>query len=320
VPAAHEAYLKGLQHWNRREPREVSQAIDLFRSAIALDSGFAKPHAGLADAYNFLGNYSAIPQSIAYGMAKTEALRALELDPDLGEAYVSLALVKMEFEWDWAGAEKDYRRAIELNPGYATAYQYYAELLARLGRRDEALAVVNKGLALDPLSAPINGMKGTIYYYGREPEKAIAQYRRTLALQEDQVLARFCLGLAFLQTHRFEEAIREFQQCVRDSRGAPLTMAGLGCAYGMAGRRPEASRVLEELRVLSRTTAVSPSCLSLVCLGLGDREGTLRYMEDALKAHDSYVGHLKVLPLVDPVRSDPRFVEILRRAGLSPGV
>lgn len=319
VPAAHEAYLKGLQRWNRRDPGEAFQAIELFRQAIALDSTFARPHAALADAYNFLGNYSAISQAAARGAAKTEALRALELDPDLGEAYVSLALVKMEFEWDWDGAERDYRRAIELNPGYAAAHQYYAEYLARMGRHQEALASVNRALELDPLSPSINGMKGTVYYYGREPEEAIEQYRRTLSLQENQVLARFCLGLTLLQLKRYPEAITEFKRSVEDSHGAPLMRAGLGCAYGLAGRRADAKRVLEELRTLSGTTAVAPSCLSLVCLGLGDKEGTLRYMEDALKARDSYIGHLKVLPLVDPVRSDPRFVEILRRAGLSSG-
>jgi tetratricopeptide (TPR) repeat protein len=319
VPAAHEAYLKGLQRWNRRESGEVFQAIDLFRQAIALDSTFAKPHAALADAYNFLGNYSAISQAVAYGTAKAEALRALEIDPDLGEAYVSLALVKMEFEWDWVGAERDYRRAIELNPGYATAHQYYAEFLARMGRNEEALASIDRALALDPLSPPMNGMKGTVHYYGREPEKAIEQYRKTLALREGQVLTRFCLGLTFLQLKRYPEAIIEFKRSVEDSRGAPLMMAGLGCAYGLAGHRADAKRILEELRTLSRTTPVAPSCLSLVCLGLGDKEGTLRYMEEALQTHDSYVGHLKVLPLVDGIRSEPRFVEILRRAGLGPG-
>ena len=318
VPAAHEAYLRGLQHWNRREPGEVFQAIGLFRGAIALDSTFAQAHAGLADAYNFLGNYSAIPQAAAYGTAKAEARRALELDPSLGEAYVSLALVKMEFEWDWAGAERDYRRAIELNPGYANAHQYYAELLARLGRHGEALASIDRALALDPLSPSINGMKGTVYYYGREPEKAIAQYRKTLALQEDQVLARLCLGLTLLQTKQYPEAIAEFQRCVRDSHGAPLMTAGLGLAYGMAGRRAEAKHILDELETLARTTTVSPSCLSMVCLGLGDKEGAIRYMEQALDARDSYVGHLKVLPIVDGIRSDPRFVDILRRAGLTP--
>ena len=319
VPAAHEAYLKGLQRWNRRDAGEAFQAIELFRRAIVLDSTFARPHAALADAYNFLGNYSAISQAVARGAAKAEALRALELDPDLGEAYVSLAQVKMEFEWDWDGAERDYRRAIELNPGYAAAHQYYAEYLARMGRHQEALASVNRALALDPLSPSINGMKGTVYYYGREPEEAIEQYRKTLGLQEDQVLARFCLGLALLQLKRYPEAIAEFKRSVEDSHGAPLMRGGLGCAYGLAGQRAEAKRILEDLKTLSRTTAVAPSCLSLVCLGLGDRAGTLHYMEEALNARDSYVGHLKVLPLVDGIRSDPRFVEILRRAGLTPG-
>ena len=319
VPAAHEAYLKGLQRWNRREPGEVFQAIDLYRHAIALDSTFAKPHAGLADAYNFLGNYSAISQAVAYGTAKAEALRALDLDPELGEAYVSLAQVKMEFEWDWAGAERDYRRAIELNPGNAAAHQYYAEYLARTGRHVEALASIDRALVLDPLSAPINGMKGTVYFYGREPEKAIEQYRKTLALREDQVLTRLCLGLTLLQLKRYPEAIAEFKKSVEYSHGAPLMMAGLGCAYGFAGRRAEATRILEDLKALSRTTPVAPSFLSLVCLGLGDKDGALRYMEQGLQAHDTYMGHLKVLPTVDGLRSDPRFVEVLRRVGFAPG-
>ena len=185
VPAAHEAYLRGLYLWNGREPRDLTLAIESYKQAAALDPGYALPHAGLADAYDFLGNLSQIPQSTAYGLARQEATQALAIDSTLAEAHASLAELRTEYEWDWAGAEREFRRAIELNPGYATAHEWYAEYLSRMGRHEEALAEIRRAVELDPLSPPVNGMLGTVYFHGRQTDRAIQLYRRALAMRPD---------------------------------------------------------------------------------------------------------------------------------------
>jgi predicted Zn-dependent protease len=257
-----------------------------------------------------------MPQSQAYGSARAEALRALALDPALGEAHAAIAEVKLEYEWDWAGSEREFRRAITLNPGDATAHQWYADYLSRMGRHPEALREIQRALALDPLSPPVNGMLGTVAYYGRRTDDAIRQYQATLALMPDQLLTRFYLGLAYLDKKDYPEAITEFERCVRESGAIPLTRAGLGCAYGMAGKRDEALRILASLKRHAPGETVAPSWLALVCIGLGDRDQALGYIEEAYRERDSYLGHIKVAPIVDPLRSDLRFLSILRRLGL----
>jgi eukaryotic-like serine/threonine-protein kinase len=317
-PEAYEAYLRGLELWNSRRPEQIQAAIALFEKSCRLDSTFAKPHAGLADAYSLLGNLGVLPQSSAAAKAGAEAMRALQLDPELGEAHASLASIDMEFRWDWAGAEREFLRAIELNPGYATAHQWYADYLSRVGRAPEALAESRRALSLDPLSPAVNGLLGTVYYYARRPDDAIRQYRTTLALQPGQVLTRFYLGLAYLEKHAYPQAIAEFERCVQDANGLPLTRAGLACAHALAGDRAEAERILADLTHGPSAERVSPSYLALVYVGLGDRDKALRAMERAADARDSYLGHIKVLPLLDPVRGDPRFQALLRRVGLAP--
>ncbi|HEY3156475.1 MAG TPA: protein kinase [Candidatus Eisenbacteria bacterium] len=318
-PAAHEAYLRGLYLWNGREPRDLERAIEQYKKAAALDPGYALPHVGLADAYDFLGNYSRIPQSIAHEKAKEEALRALAIDSTLGEAHASLAELKTEYEWDWVEAEREFRRAIELNPGYATAHQWYAEYLSRMGRHQEALAQIERALALDPLSPPVNGMLATVYFHGRQTDKAIELYRVALDMRPD-VLTRLYLGLAYLEKKMYPQAIAELQRAVAGSGDVPLPKAILGCAYGMAGRRTEARKILARLEAQAGEGTVPPSCMAFVWIGLGNKDQAFHWLEEAYAAHDSYLGHLKVAPIVDGLRSDPRFIDLLRRVGLeSPG-
>lgn len=314
-PSAHEAYLRGLYLWNGREPRDLDRAIEQYKRAAALDPRYALPHAGLADAYDFLGNYSLIPQSVAHARAKEEALQALAIDSTLGEAHASLAELRTEYEWDWAGAEREFRRAIELNPGYATAHEWYAEYLSRMGRHQEALMQIQRALALDPLSPPVNGMLGTIYFYGRQTDRAIELYRVALEMRPD-VLTRLYLGLAYLEKRMHPQAIAELEQAVAGSGGVPLPKAILGCAYGMAGRRAEARKILVQLEAQAREAPVPPSCMAFVWIGLGDKDQAFHWLEEAYAAHDSYLGHLKVAPIVDGLRSDPRFMDLLRRVGL----
>jgi len=315
-PKAHEAYLKGLYLWNTREPSKISQAMALFMEAGALDPHDALPHSGLADIYDFLGNLSQIPQSVAYARAREEALRALQIDSTLGEAHASLAMLKAEYEWDWAGAEREFRRAIELNPGYATAHQWFADFLSRLGRHPEALAEIQRARELDPLSAPVSGMLGTVYFYGRQTDRAIEQYRNALEMHPDP-LTELYLGLAYLDKKRYPEAIASLKQSVAHSGGLPLPRGVLGCAYGLAGNRSEARAILSELTAQSAKANVPPTCMAFVWIGLGDKDQVFHWLDQACRSHDSYLGHIKVAPVLDGVRSDPRFQNVLRCVGLA---
>jgi serine/threonine protein kinase/tetratricopeptide (TPR) repeat protein len=315
-PKAHEAYLMGLYLWNGREPSEIKRAIDYFERAGALDPHYALPHVGLADIYDFLGNLSQIPQPVAHARAKEEANRALAIDSTLGEAHASIAMLKTEYEWDWAGAEREFRRAIELNPGYATAHEWYSDYLSRLGRHKEALAEIQRALQLDPLSAPVNGMLGTVYFYGRQTDRAIELYRAALGMRGDQPLTRLYLGLAYLDKKMYPEAITELKKSVDYSGGLPLPKAVLGCAYGMAGRRTEAREILAELTARAEATPVPPTCMAFIWIGLGNRDQALHWLEEAYRTRDSYLGHIKVAPIVDGLRSEPRFIALLRRVGL----
>ena len=317
APEAHEAYLRGLYRWNQREPEDIRVAIEEYTRAAQLDPRYAAPHAGLAEVYAFMGNFSLIPQAMAYGTARTEAKRALELDPELAEAHSALGVVNTEYEWNWESAEREYRRALALNPGSASTRQAYADFLSRQGRHDEALRTIQDAMRLDPLSPPVNGMLGTVYFHARRYEEAIAQYKRTLEMRREQVLTRFYLGLAYLQTGEHAEAISEFEAALRYSSGVPLARAGLACAYGMAGRTEEARKIFGQLKALSQTTNVSPSLFALISIGLGEKEQALDYLDQAYRAHDSYLGHLKVAPIVDSLRGERRFQEILRKLKLS---
>ena len=316
LPQAMDAYLQGNYFWNLREGRDVKRAIAHYERAIQLDPTFASPHASLADVYGFLGNYSLIPQDVAYKEAKASALRALQLEPDLAEAHASVAVVKLEYEWDWPGAEREFQRAIELNPGYATARQWYADYLARMGRYSEALSEITRAMELDPLSAPIRGMVGTVHYYGRNYDQAIESYRKAIQGNPEQVLTRFYLGLALLAKGGTAEATAEFERADATSGGVPLTRAGLGYAFAVSGHRDEAIRMYEELKKPRQEMPVSPSLLAMIAIGLGDKDAAFRHLEEGYARRDSYLGHLKVLPVVDGLRSDPRFADLMRRLKL----
>ena len=315
-PEAMDAYLQGHYFWNSREGDDVKRAVFFYERAIQLDPRFARPYAELADVYGFLGNYGLLPQDIAYQKAKAYALQALQLEPDMGEAHTSVALVKMEYEWDWPGAEREFQRSIELNPGYATAHQWYAEYLTRMQRSTEALAEIARAMELDPLSAPVLGMAGTVHYYGRNYDQAVTLYRRALRMNPEQVLARFNLGLALLAQGATSEGVAELERANVQSEGIAVTQAGVGYAYAISGRREEARRVYEDLKNPQAGTLVEPSLLALVAIGLGDKEAAFRHLEEGYVRRNSYLGHLKVAPFVDPLRGDPRFTNLMRRLKL----
>ncbi len=312
-PEAHELYLKGRYEWNKRSEQGLKKGLQYFEEATAKDPNYAKAYAGISDSYHILADNGFLPANDADPKAKAAALKALEIDPDLADAHASLALVLEDYDRDWTGAEREYRRAIELNPGYATAHHWYALLLARLGRHDEALREIEEAQKLDPLSLTINASVGLVLYFARRYDAGIAQLRKTLELEPNHAGSHACLGWAYLQKGMHQQAIAEFQKAVNQQNRSPDSLAGLAAAYAAAGKRDDAHRVLNRLQALSRQANPVPYLTADIYVYLGEREEAFAWFERAFEAHDPTMGVLKVDPNLDSLRSDPRFQDLLRR-------
>ncbi|MGH9941886.1 MAG: protein kinase domain-containing protein [Pyrinomonadaceae bacterium] len=316
-PEAYQLYLKGRFFWNKRSGEGLQRGIEHFDQAIALDPGYALAYAGLADCYGLLPNYSSTSPTDALPRAKAAALKALELDDQLAEAHTSLGLVKKDYDWDFASADREFRRAIELNPNYATAYHWQAENLVTLRRLDEAIAAMKRAQELDPFSLIINGEVGWVYYHARQYDEAIEQLQKTVEMDPHFPRNFFFLGRAYEQERMYEEAISATQQAVALSSGYTLFKASLGHIYGMAGQRGEAQRLLNELRERSNREYVSPVAVALIHTGLGDRDQAFAWLEKAYQEHDTILVYYLRDPQLEGLQSDPRFADLLRRVGLT---
>ncbi len=315
---AYEALLLGRYFMNRRADEDLRKGLEQLQSAVAKDPNFALAHASLADAYNLLGFYSVIPPNEAYPKAKAEALKALELDPRLAEAHAALADLTYIYEWNWTEAEHQFQLALNLNPNYAPAYQWYGMFLALQGRSDEAIAELRKALAIDPLSLVINADYGLCFYYARQYDRAIQQYEATLALDNSFSLTHNWMGMALLQVKRYDEAIAHFEQAVKLSGGSQGSYALLAYAYGRAGRPREAQDTLHTLESMSKRQYVSPAYISAAWAGVNDREKVFSWAQKAVEQHAALLVRLKVEPVLDPVRDDPRYKSLMERVGLKP--
>jgi TolB-like protein/DNA-binding winged helix-turn-helix (wHTH) protein/Flp pilus assembly protein TadD len=315
---AYQAYLKGRFFWNKRSTEKVRKAIEYFEQAIAADPAYAAAHAGLADCYTALGHYGAIPPAAAYPRAKAAALRALEIDEQLAEAHAALAAVKMHYDWDWPGAEREFKRAIRLNPSYASAYQWYGTYLATMGRSEEAAQQDARALELDPLSPLISTAVGLHLYYARQYRQAIDQHRKALELEPEFAVSRLNLGRAYLGAGMFPEAVAELERAVRLSDRSPATLAALAQAYGLAGQMERARELLQEMVGRSKTSYVSPFDIALVYIGLGDKDQAFAWLQRAYEEHCPALVYLRLHPWADGLRSDPRFQNLLGRLRL-PG-
>ncbi len=274
----------------------------------------------LADSYALLGGFCYLPPQEAYSKAKSEALRALALDPMLAEAHGSLALVKYRFDWDWAGAEASFRRAIELKPGYAMARLWFGVYLTLMGRFEAGLSEVDRALRLDPLSLVVHWTRGYSLYYARNYDAALEQYAKLLAIDPTFARVHFDIGLTHVQLGRFTRGIEEIRKGIDLLEHNPGLLATLGYAYARAGDRPEAERILAELQGLSKRQYVSPYSTALVHLGLGDIDATFAWLEQSLALREDALVSLRVNPRLDPLRPDPRFGSLLARIGLPPFV
>jgi TolB-like protein/DNA-binding winged helix-turn-helix (wHTH) protein/tetratricopeptide (TPR) repeat protein len=316
-PEAHEAYLKGRYFWNKRSEEDVRKGIAYFEQAIRIDPDYAVAYAGLAQSYIVLNGHRVLPATEAYLKVRTTALKALELDESLAEAHTSLGSFKWEYEWDKSGAEKEFRRAIALNPSNATAHQWYAEELVAIGRGDEALAEIKRAQKLDPLSLPISVVAGWILYCRHDYDQAIAQYRRTLEMDASFPIAHLYLGRAYVQKGNLEQAIVEGQIATRLSGDHPFHMAWLGYAYARAGNRNAALRILHQLEVISRQRFVASHDIAAIYAGLGEHSKAIAWLNKAYDERSYTVLQLEVEPEFDSLRSDPRFQNLVHRVGLS---
>ncbi|MGB7925918.1 MAG: protein kinase [Pyrinomonadaceae bacterium] len=315
--AAYQLYLKGRYAWNKRTADELRRSAEHFQQAIDLDPTYALAYAGLADSYNMLGDYSVLPPKEAFPRAEAAAAKALEIDDTLAEAHTSLAFVKMAYYGDWAAADREYRRAIELNPNYATAHQWYASYLVMMRRFEESITEIKRAQALDPLSLIINANLGLHYYYSRRYDEAIEQLRKTIDLNPDFGLAYFYMGRALLQKGLHSEAIIYLQKAKELSVDDPETIAELGYAYGLAGRRADAKKVLDELNELSKRRYVLPYFVATIYTGLGDKDQAFEWLEKAVADSHPGLALVNVDPKFDSLRADPRFPDLVRRIGLT---
>jgi len=316
---AYEAYLQGRYYWNKRTEQEVKKGIEHFQKAIDEDPAYAPAYAGLADCYNLLGTVmvGAQPPAETRRQAAAAATKALQIDSSLAEAHASLAYVR-HYDWDWTAAEQGFKRAIDLNPSYATAHLWFAQYLAATGRLEEALAEVNRARELDPLSLNINTNVGWMLHFARRYDQAIQQYRRALEIDPNFAQAHGRLGGTYLQESMFDQAIAELESAVTLSGSSPAAVGFLAHAYAMSGRRAEAEKLLNELTQLSKQRYVSPTAIAVVHIGLGDWDQAFEWLEKAYRERSNSMVYLRVDPLFDPLRSDPRFVDLVRRVGFPP--
>jgi TolB-like protein/DNA-binding winged helix-turn-helix (wHTH) protein/Tfp pilus assembly protein PilF len=306
---AYELYLKGQYFFNKRTAEGFEQAIDYFQQAIVKDSNYARAYAGLADSYALIGGYSGRPQSDYLQKARDAAVRALQIDESLPEAHTALALIVQNDDWDWQRAEKEYRRAIELNPNYATAHHWYAEHLVWRGRFEEALQESEKARQLDPMSLIIAADRGVIFYYSRQYDRAIADLSSVLQMDPNFSRAHMIRD-AYVEKAMTPEALADIESH-RPAHPTAWYLSSLAYVYGRGGRHEEAARALQKLLELNQSQPVDPAAIFFAYLGLGDREQALAWLEKAYEQHSSIMATLKVDPAFDPLRDDPRFQRLL---------
>jgi serine/threonine protein kinase/tetratricopeptide (TPR) repeat protein len=316
-PEAHQLYLKGRYTWDRRKAPSIRQAAAYFQQAIDKDPGYALAWAGLADCYSLYSFYGVLPPSEAFPRAKEAAAKALEIDDTVAEAHASLVWIKSSYDWDWVGAETEYKRTVELNPNYMEALTYYASgPLSATGRLAEALAIVKRREQIDPLSLINSAIVGRTLYMQRQYDQAIHQLRGVLDADTNFPSAHLYLGLSLEQKGMFKDAIAEFEEGSRLSEGDPRMAAARGHAYAVSGKKDSAKNVLADLKSLSSQRYVAPVEIALVYTGLDDKEKAFEWLEKAYQDHSPWLIWLKVDPRFDRLRSDPRYADVLRRMGL----
>jgi TolB-like protein/DNA-binding winged helix-turn-helix (wHTH) protein/Flp pilus assembly protein TadD len=317
-PEAFVTYLKGRYFWNKRTSEGLKKALDYFNQAVAKDPNYAAAYSGLADTYALLGDwqYAVMSPKEALPRAKAAAMKALELDDSLSEAHNSLAFCLDGFDWDFEAAGREFRRAIELNPGYATAHHWYAWHLSLVGRNSDAIAEMRKAENLDPFSLIINADLAELLLIAHSPDQSIQQSRKTIEMDSGFALAHNQLAQAYLEKHMSVEAIAELQKAIQLSGGSPTCIANLARAYAASGRKAEAEGLLNDLK--NRSTSVYPHApeIAMIYAALGDKDQAMTWLEKGYE--ERFNPGVLLRPGFDPLRSDSRFQDLVRRIGLPP--
>jgi adenylate cyclase len=315
---AYTLYLEGRHFLNTRTEDGLKRAIDRFEKALEKDPQYALAHTGVADSYAVLALLEFVPPKEAFPKARTAAEKALQIDNRLAEAHTSLGAVRFQYDWEWEGAEKEFKRAIQLNPSYAPAHQFYADFLKSQGRFDEALAEMGHAQALDPLSLAINTGMGHVLYLNRQYDQAIEQYRNAIKLDPEFVQARLWFGRPYLQKRMYKEAIAELNHAVSLSGGSTISLAMLGHAYAAAGNKKEAEKISEKLTDRSRHQYVPSYWIAMLWIGFGDKDESFTWLERAFQERSSWLVWAGVEPRFDALRSDPRFTSLMAKMKLRP--
>lgn len=313
---AYRLYLKGRHHWNRWTEDGFCRAIEYFQQAVEKDPTYALAHTGIADSYVLLGWNSYLPPKDAFPKGKIAAMKALCLDPELGEAHTPLAAVLWLYDWHWQEAQTEFTRSLALNPTYPTANHWYAEYAMTMGRHEEAIARMKESQELDPLSLIISVAIGWAHYMAGRYDDAVEQLRRTVELEPHYPVTYWILGLLLRKLGRYEEAITEGEQGVKLSGGSPLMKAALAHTLGAAGNRNQAIEILDELTKLTEQRYVSPYFFAGIHVGLGQLDHAIEYLEKSYADHSHWLIYLHIDPSMDPLRSNSRFQDLLRRVGL----
>jgi tetratricopeptide (TPR) repeat protein len=316
---AYKLYIKGRYFWVKRNRESFKLAMDYFQQAIERDPSYAAPYSGLADCYVLFGSsfdVGGLAPSEVQPKAKSAALKALELDSSLSDAHNSLAYVKLTYDWDWQGAEAEFRRSLQLNPGYAHGHHWYAHLLLSAGRRDEALAESNRALELDPVSPIINLHLGWHYLYTKQYDRALEQLAKTLELDPNYALAHWYRGLAYEQKKMYGEALREMNRAKDLLPGNLAVQSDIGHVYAISGDKSNAERVIAELKHESGRRYVNQYELALIYVGLGQNDHAFESLDRAYREHSDQLIYLAVDPRLDSIRSDARFTELVRLVGI----
>jgi TolB-like protein len=325
--ACHNLYLKGRYHWNKRSPEGLRLGLRCFEDAVSLDPDWALGWAGLGDSFAVLAENELLPQETAIPAANRAAERATSLDPNLAEAYATLGLLRSRYDWKWDEAAVFFRRAIDLNPGYATGHFWYAfHYLAMTGRLDEALAEAELAVSLDPLSAIAQEGRGFVLMVSRRYEEAIEQYRLLLEFEPSFYKAWTSRGRVYAQMGDYARAIEMYEKGLQLGGTIPNILAALGQAHALNGETDRARELLQQLHEMSSsasrtgsgTSAVPATCFAIVHLGLGENDRALEWLEAGMERRQMSLSALKVHPVYDPLRQEPRFLALLVRLGLSP--
>jgi TolB-like protein/DNA-binding winged helix-turn-helix (wHTH) protein/Flp pilus assembly protein TadD len=313
---AYEAYLRGRYFWNKRTRDGLVKATDYFQHAIDSDPDYASAYSGLADSYALSGDweYGILSPQDAFPKAKAAATKALALDDNLSEAHTSLAFIQDLYDWDWASAEKEYKRARALNPSYATAHHWYAWHLIVVGRNDEGIAELKKAESLDPLSLIISADLADALCIAHRYDESVQQSQKTIEMDPHFAVAHYQLGQALEQKHRYDEAIAEFRRAIELSGGNTTFESTLASAYALSGRKGEATKIVKDLESRQSQGSSTDASIALVYVGLGDNDRAMSWLNRAYQAR--FNPSILMRPVFDPLRSDPRFQDLLHRIGL----